>query len=259
MRPDDLPSGLVVRVVDGDTVDVRLDEQTERVRVIGIDTPEPTDLDSDVRCRADVATDRARELLDGKMVWLEEDPSQDNRDQFGRLLRYLWLPDGRMFNHVMVAEGLAREYTFRARYKYQAPFRQAEQNARSLGRGGWSPRQCLEFAEPPTAAGPSVVTPVPTEPGATSGPGPAFIAVVGGPPRSTARVVVEARPGANCAISYRTPAGTVSVAQGLTPKTTDNEGQVAWSWNIGSSTRPGVGRVTVTCGESSISSPITIG
>ena len=59
-------------------------------------------------------------------------------------------------------------------------------------------------------------------------------------------------------ISYRTSAGTPSTAQGLASTTADANGQVSWTWNIGSSTRPGTGTVIVTCNGASASSPIQI-
>jgi micrococcal nuclease len=58
---------------------------------------------------------------------------------------------------------------------------------------------------------------------------------------------------------HTTPAGTVSEAAGLVPKTADGSGRVSWTWNIGSSTRPGTGRVTVTCNGVSATADIQIG
>src|SRR5438046_968199 len=88
----------VVRVVDGDTVDVQCqDGTTDRLRLIGIDTPEVVDPRKPVQCFAREASAHAHELLDGQSVSLELDPSQGERDVFGRLLAYLWLPDGRNF------------------------------------------------------------------------------------------------------------------------------------------------------------------
>jgi hypothetical protein len=83
--------------------------------------------------------------------------------------------------------------------------------------------------------------------------------VAGGPPGGRASVAVHTAPGASCSISYRTPAGARSTAQGLEPRPADSSGNVMWSWNIGASTRPGAGSVTVTCGGNTVSSPIQIG
>ncbi len=124
--PPDLPSAPVVRVVDGDTVDVRLDGQVARLRLIGIDTPETVDPRKPVQCFGREASAKAHELLDGQTITVEADTTQDDVDRYGRLLRYIWLPDGRLFNQEMIGQGYAFEYTYRVPYKYQAEFKQAE-------------------------------------------------------------------------------------------------------------------------------------
>ena len=83
--------------------------------------------------------------------------------------------------------------------------------------------------------------------------------VAGGRPGGRASVVAQTTPGASCSISYRTPAGTSSTAQGLTRKTADGNGVVSWTWEIGTSTRPGTGTVVVTCNGASARSSIQIG
>ncbi|HSH80557.1 MAG TPA: thermonuclease family protein [Herpetosiphonaceae bacterium] len=148
-QPADLPSARVVRVIDGDTVDVALQGRTERLRLIGIDTPEVVDPRMPVQCFGREASAKAHELLDGKTVFLEADPSQDERDTYDRLLRYVWLPDGRLFNREVIAQGYAHEYTYRVPYRYQAEFKQAEREARGAGHGLWSPSTCNGNTEQP--------------------------------------------------------------------------------------------------------------
>src|SRR5689334_4640170 len=97
-QPADLPIATVVRVIDGDTVDVRLEGQVVRLRLIGIDTPEVVDPRRPVECFGREASARAHELLDGQTVAVESDPTQGDTDRYGRLLRYIWLSDGRLFN-----------------------------------------------------------------------------------------------------------------------------------------------------------------
>jgi hypothetical protein len=65
-------------------------------------------------------------------------------------------------------------------------------------------------------------------------------------------------PGVNCAISYRTPSGVASTAKGLEPQTASARGSASWLWNIGPSTTPGEGLVTVQCGEETATAPIVI-
>ena len=103
------PSGMepanVTRIVDGDTLDVMVGNQEERVRIFGIDTPERGD-----RCFSE-ATDALRLLvaLDGGHVLLL--PDARNRDSGGRLLRYLYRPDGLSIDAAMIAGGYALAWT----------------------------------------------------------------------------------------------------------------------------------------------------
>ncbi len=145
----------VIRVVDGDTVDVDLNGARERLRLIGIDTPEIVDRRKPIQCYAREASAKAHELLpEGQAITLESDPSVGERDsmQQPRLLRYIWLPDDRLFNEVMIREGYAHEYTYRNQfYKYQAQFKEAVREAREASVGLWSPETCGGETEKPAA------------------------------------------------------------------------------------------------------------
>jgi endonuclease YncB( thermonuclease family) len=147
--PQGLPSGVVVCVVDGDTADVRSPAgAVERVRLVGLDTPETVDPRKPVQCFGQEAAGRARELLEGQAVTLESDPGQGARDKYGRQLAYLWLPDGRNAAEVLIAEGYGFEYTYRLPHKYQEPFRAAQEAARAAGAGLWAPETCAGQAAP---------------------------------------------------------------------------------------------------------------
>jgi micrococcal nuclease len=140
----------VSRVVDGDTVQARLSGgPSERVRLIGIDTPEMYEsekLERDARqsgrSREEiVALGRlawlfARRLLDGTDVGLEMDVQP--RDQHGRLLAYAWMRDGRMFNVVVLHEGYAQTLTIPPNVKYAALFASCQREARQARRGLWN-------------------------------------------------------------------------------------------------------------------------
>lgn len=132
----------VVRVVDGDTLLVNYNGTEEKVRLIGINTPETVDPRKTVECFGKEASTRMKELVDGKLVRLEFDNTQDTRDIYGRLLAYVYLEDNQMLNRKMVAEGYAYEYTYMTPYKYQADFREVQTLARSSGRGLWAPNTC---------------------------------------------------------------------------------------------------------------------
>jgi micrococcal nuclease len=124
----------VVRVVDGDTIIVRLQGRDYRVRYIGINTPESADPRREVQCFGREAAARNRELVEGKTVWLERDVSET--DQYGRLLRYVFV-EGRMVNAELVREGYARAVTFPPDVRYAELFRALEREAREARRGLW--------------------------------------------------------------------------------------------------------------------------
>ena len=124
---------LVVRVIDGDTVEL---EGGERLRYIGMDTPEST---NQHECFGDEATARNRDLVEGRVVGLETDVS--DRDRFGRLLRYVYV-DGVMVNELLVREGYATVSTFPPDVKYQERFLAAQTAARQAAAGLWS--ACVE-------------------------------------------------------------------------------------------------------------------
>lgn len=134
--PAHVVSAQVVHIRDGDTVEVDIDGRIEPIRLVGIDTPETG------RCYADAATVRITELIGNQTVWLEADPTQGDRDRYNRLLRFIWMSDGRMVNAIMVQEGFAYEYTYSSLYPYEPIFMQLEHEAHYNGRGLWSPTTC---------------------------------------------------------------------------------------------------------------------
>jgi len=128
---------IVEDVVDGDTIDVRLaDGRAERIRLLGIDAPEVIEPSQLVQCFSTEANARAHELLDGKQVSVFADPTQETKDQYGRLLAYIWLPDGAQYNYKMVVEGYALEYTDKTPYYFQADFKAGQQAAQAKQLGG---------------------------------------------------------------------------------------------------------------------------
>ncbi|MFB6184770.1 MAG: thermonuclease family protein [Haloarculaceae archaeon] len=143
----------VIAVVDGDTLDVRLPNgSTDRVRLLGVDTPEvhvePTpaefegvpDTAAGRRCLRDVgenASAFARHRLDGRRVRLVGDALADDRGSYGRRLAYVSV-DGQNFDYRLVAEGYARVYD--APFERSARFYAAESRAQSAGRGVWACR-----------------------------------------------------------------------------------------------------------------------
>lgn len=133
----------VTRVVDGDTIDVKLEDGTEeRIRMIGVDTPEVT---SQAESFGREASNFTKSELSGKAVYLEKDVT--DRDRFGRLLRYVWLAKpgeitaqeirAKMFNAILLLGGYAQVATFPPNVKYVDYFTKHQAEARDAGAGLW--------------------------------------------------------------------------------------------------------------------------
>ena len=97
----------VSRVIDGDTIELA---GGEHLRYIGIDTPEEVDPRKPVQCFATEAAERNKELVEGKDVVFYKDVSE--RDRYGRLLGFVYLPDGTFVNRMLVSEGYAFSYAY---------------------------------------------------------------------------------------------------------------------------------------------------
>ena len=137
----------VINVADGDTVSVKTGTgATETIRMIGIDTPETHDPRKEVQCFGRAASEKSKELLDGKIIRLETDPSGDNRDKYKRLLRYVYLQDGTFINQYLVQQGYAFAYTVFPN-QYLESFRAWEREARENNRGLWAGCQVNESSE----------------------------------------------------------------------------------------------------------------
>jgi len=132
----------VLKVVDGDTLDIDYDGVIERVRLIGINSPESVDPRRPVECYGKEASDYAKDILEGEQVKIEFDNSQQRRDQYDRLLAYVYLDDGQMANRKMIADGYAYEYTYNTPYKYQSEFKSLQAIAKNLHRGLWAEDTC---------------------------------------------------------------------------------------------------------------------
>lgn len=128
----------VIRVVDGDTIIVALNHKPETVRLLGINTPETVAPNRPVQCYGPEASERTKELLANQIVKLEIDTSQDNRDKYNRLLRFVFLEEENV-NESLVRDGYAREYTFNTKkpYLYQTQFRAAQKLAKKNKLGLW--------------------------------------------------------------------------------------------------------------------------
>ena len=133
----------VDKVIDGDTLDVSFEDYKERVRLIGVDTPETKDPRKPVQCFGKEAAAKTSELLKNRGVQLVVDPTQGNRDIYKRLLRYVYRDDGLFINQTLIADGFAFEYTYKnKKYKFQEDFIEAQRLAREQERGLWGAGVC---------------------------------------------------------------------------------------------------------------------
>jgi micrococcal nuclease len=125
----------VERVVDGDTIVVRVDGRAEKVRYIGVDTPESVKPGVRVQCFAKTAAAENRRLVLGRPVRLEYDA--ERRDRYGRLLAYVWRGDV-LVNAELVRLGYGKPLEIAPNLAHAARLRRLAAEARRAGRGLWS-------------------------------------------------------------------------------------------------------------------------
>ncbi len=134
-RPSDVPAGedaKVTRVIDGETIEVTINGAPFTVRYLGIDAPNNTE------CYASQARTANLNLVNGKRVVLEKDVTET--DAGGRLLRYVYLLDGRMAQEELAKSGSVRAVTAQPDIKNQALINEYERQAATAKRGAW--RSC---------------------------------------------------------------------------------------------------------------------
>lgn len=155
----------VTRVIDGDTIEIEPStgsgQGRERVRYLGIDTPETVDPRKPVQCFGVEAAKKNKELVEGKAVRLEKDIT--DKDKYGRLLRYVWVNPSTssgqaiFVNLELVKQGFATSYTYPPDVKYQAEILEAERQAREVNRGLWRACPLLSPAVASPSAGEQVL------------------------------------------------------------------------------------------------------
>jgi micrococcal nuclease len=133
-EPPRSASALVTRVVDGDTVEVRLGGEIEDVRYIGVDTPETVKPGAPVDCFGPQASSFNHNLVERRQVRLVFDA--ERRDQYERLLAYVYLGD-RFVNAELVRRGLAETLTIPPNDRYAERLKRLEIAAARAGRGLW--------------------------------------------------------------------------------------------------------------------------
>lgn len=126
----------VVEAYDGDTIGVSMNGTIEKIRLIGVDTPETHRPNTPVQCYGPVASQLTKGALLGKNVRLEADPAGDNRDRYNRLLRYVYTEDGQLWNEHLISEGAGFAYILFP-FTKKPEFMQAQFDAAAAKRGLW--------------------------------------------------------------------------------------------------------------------------
>jgi endonuclease YncB( thermonuclease family) len=144
----------VTRVIDGDTLVL---DKGEKIRLIGIDTPETKDPRKPVQYFGQEATNFTRQMVEGKKVWVEFDQANSataHKDKYGRTLGYVFREDGKFLNAEIISQGYGQAYT-KYPFKYANEFRALEQQARSRNIGLWN-ASAAAVASSSKAAAPQV-------------------------------------------------------------------------------------------------------
>lgn len=126
----------VTEVADGDTISIDMNGKVERVRFIGVDTPETQDPRKAVQCFGKAASSFTKDLIGNQPVRLESDELSTNRDRYNRLLRYVYLPNNDLVQEKIISEGYGFAYTSFP-FTKSDHFKQLENRAREQGRGLW--------------------------------------------------------------------------------------------------------------------------
>jgi micrococcal nuclease len=143
---------VVVKVVDGDTLDINIPDgkyRTTRIRLIGVDTPETKKVNTPVMYYGPEASEFTRTHALGKQVQVFLDTITKTRDRYGRLLAYIKLPDGTILNEILIGEGYGYAYTI-FKHSFSNKYVQLERQARAAKRGLWkniTPEQMPEWLQ----------------------------------------------------------------------------------------------------------------
>jgi len=126
----------IVYVYDGDTFDIEENDRIQRVRLLGLDTPEVESPYEHEECFGAEASEYLKKLLIGQEVILTDDVSAGDRDKYNRLLRYAFLPNGLFINAHLIEQGFAKKYLISG-LKYESHFKELERDAKIEKIGLW--------------------------------------------------------------------------------------------------------------------------
>ncbi len=127
----------VSRVIDGDTIEVIIGNKYERVRLLGINTPEVDSSYTKEECYGPEASAYLKKILENKYVSLKSDEQNDNRDKYNRLLRYVFMQDGTFVEEELIKNGYAYNYPYFP-FEFMEQFSDWEKQAKENRIGLWS-------------------------------------------------------------------------------------------------------------------------
>lgn len=123
--------------VDGDTIAVTMNGQIEKIRFIGVDTPETHKPNTPVQCYGPAAANFTKQIIGGRAIRLVSDSLSTDRDRYNRLLRYVYLTDGTLVNEQLIRNGYGFYYPYFP-FSKSAQFLDAERQAQSNRQGLWA-------------------------------------------------------------------------------------------------------------------------
>jgi len=129
---------LVKKIIDGDTLVIEVENKEETIRMVGINAPESNE------CGGVESAKKLKVLLENKKIIIKRDETQDDKDIYGRTLRYVFL-EGVNINQKMVEDGWAKEYTYKTAYKYQSDFKKVQNEAKEKKLGIWEENFCQKI------------------------------------------------------------------------------------------------------------------
>jgi len=127
----------VVKVIDGDTIKLDIDDEITSVRLIGIDTPESVHPNKEKNVpEGKLAAEHTKSLAEDKYVYIEY--GEEAHDRYGRVLAYVYIDENTMLNAKLVEDGYAEVYTLKPNNKYEEYFLSLEEKAKNNNSGLWS-------------------------------------------------------------------------------------------------------------------------
>ncbi|MEO8785061.1 MAG: thermonuclease family protein [Candidatus Saccharimonadales bacterium] len=127
----------VSQFIDGDTFAVKMNGATEKIRFIGVDTPETHDPRKAVQCFGKAASNFTQHIIGKQPIRLQADSLNTNRDRYNRLLRYVYLPNGTLLNAELIKQGYGFAYTSFP-FSKRVEFRRLQTEAQQSKKGLWS-------------------------------------------------------------------------------------------------------------------------